>query len=586
MCGSVFRRVDALLETSHNVTVWLMWRRLLHLQGTARGIWLLCTLCALLGGLGLVNLNRWATRPRVWQPNETPVAFWTWRDTLPSAETVAQTQQATQMQTLFVRAGQFDLNLTTNSPQRIRAVKGAWFSDASGMTSQLTYHLTYHLTYNATKDFLAKLETIDAQAFADEVVAVWQTDAAEARLHGATIVGLQLDIDAPTRLLSHYAALVRAVRERLEHSSAGVQLSVTGLPTWMSAGNTDDLRQLLATVDFWIPQFYGGRIPTSLSEMRPIAAPEDVSRETIRARELGRPFYAGLAAYGYALRYDSQGQLTEVRGDVNPNLVATDERWQLVSRQQFTNSDRTPSGTWRYVFQARTAGANTTWAWQAGENLVLEVPTVESLRQTARAARTEGGPQMLGLCIFRLPDSTDATTLKLSQIVAALADTEATATQASFTTAWQAPEIKETKETTETKKTKALRESKNSAATSATFESSAVAGRVWRLELMNNGTVDAPLGDGALVVTLFVPPGQARLVQRGDFRTVHALCGIGLKVGLDEQHTRPCNPSRANILRLTAHAWPVGAKYSLALAVPDNARPDTWQTLVKMAPSN
>src|SRR5205085_7618064 len=135
---------------------------------------------------------------------------------------------------------------------------------------------------------------------------------------GARVIGLQLDLDVPTRLLERYGRVLRETRALLPE---GTLLSVTGLQTWMGAG---ELRGVLDAVDFWAPQFYGAEIPATVERVVPIASPGAVSRAVARARELGKPFYAGLAAYGYALLYTEKGKLLEARGDIAPARVAAD----------------------------------------------------------------------------------------------------------------------------------------------------------------------------------------------------------------------------------------------------------------------
>ena len=51
------------------------------------------------------------------------------------------------------------------------------------------------------------------------------------------------------------------------------------------------------------------------------------------ARELDKPFYAGLAAYSYALLYNSSGSLISLRG-VDPALAA-DANLELTSSVRF-----------------------------------------------------------------------------------------------------------------------------------------------------------------------------------------------------------------------------------------------------------
>src|SRR5205085_7432049 len=199
---------------------------------------------------------------------------------------------------------------------RVRAVKGR--APAS---------VELHLVYNATPALLSEFERVDEGALAAAAVETFRADSLRVSKEGARVAGLQLDIDVPTRLLARYGRVLHAVRDSLP---AGARLSVTGLPTWMEAGA--QLREMLDAVDFWVPQFYGAEIPETAERVLPIASPEEVRRSTARARELGKPFYAGLAAYGYALVYTEAGKLVELSGDVDPAGVASDGNFELVER--------------------------------------------------------------------------------------------------------------------------------------------------------------------------------------------------------------------------------------------------------------
>ena len=59
-----------------------------------------------------------------------------------------------------------------------------------------------------------------------------------------------------------------------------------------------------------------------------------------------------------------------------------------------------------------------------GDWIVVEVPSAELLRASARAAREEGGDALAGICVFRLPEGGDGSVLDISAIGAALADRE------------------------------------------------------------------------------------------------------------------------------------------------------------------
>lgn len=469
---------------------------------------------------------RWAHTPRALKPEEVAVAFWSWRAETPAQDEVERASKEARSRVLFMRAGQFDFG--AGHVMRIRAVKG-----------RAPSNVELHLVYNATPALLSEFERIDEDALARAAVETFLADAERASKDGARVAGLQLDFDVPTRLLARYGRVLKTARASLP---ANTRLSVTGLPTWMSADAP--LRAMLESVDFWIPQLYGAEIPATAERLVPIASPEDVKRASARARALGKPFYAGLAAYGYALVYDEKGKLVELSGDVEPARVAVDKNFDLVERRAYgpgavgsgQGHDARHAGEWRYVYRAREDAVLGDVLVRAGERIAFDVPSGESLRASARGVRETAGDLLLGICVFRLPTRGDRTTLGLAQITAALEDRDAEAS--TRVTLARATESKE--------------------------------GSTNRLviEALNDGHVAAAYGDGALTLTLRVPRGSLRGVASMEgFDTFETLCESGVTgdadeskhVGSHQSLLRPCSAARASVVRLGARAWDVGA---------------------------
>lgn len=73
---------------------------------------------------------------------------------------------------------------------------------------------------------------------------------------GNRLEGLQIDFDAATRGLAHYAAFLADLRRRLPRRW---KLSITGLMDWSAGGDPSALRQLSGTVDEIVVQTYQGR---------------------------------------------------------------------------------------------------------------------------------------------------------------------------------------------------------------------------------------------------------------------------------------------------------------------------------------
>ena len=355
-------------------------------------------------GIGGFLLSTYiADRPRVRAVGEVPVAFWAWRNAAPTDDEVQRAFAAVNAKALFIRAGQFDL--VGDEAKRIRPMSGAMPKSPET-----------HLVYNGTRKLLGELERIETKRFAEVVADTYRSDRSRAKNDGVEIAGLQLDLDVPTRLLPRYAELLKRVREMIPPDAA---LSITGLPTW---ADSNDIHAVLEAVDFWTPQCYGSTIPTRLSERAPISSPKEVERMIVKARKLEKPFYAGLAAYGYSILYDKRGDLIELRGDIDAAAVAVNKNFELVDSRNFNANSS--DGQMRLEYRAKADAVLDGLIVKSGETLVLDQPTAESLRAAARAVRENAGDLLLGICVFRIPSESDKTTLSIEEITAALGDRE------------------------------------------------------------------------------------------------------------------------------------------------------------------
>jgi hypothetical protein len=445
-----------------------------------------------------IGISSFAGKPRAWPVAEVPIAFWAWRNQTPTDADVRDAIDKANARTIFLRAGQIDFQ--SEKLCRIRPVKGA-----------LPKGIDLHLVYNATRSLLAQLEIVDENALAETISAAYQVDTERAAQENAHVVGLQIDIDVPTRLLGRYGKALRALRTRLK---PGAQLSITGLPTWM---NSAELSAPLAQVDFWVPQLYGAEIPERSDQLIPISSPETVSLFVNRARALNKPFYAGLAAYGCALLYSPNGSLISLRGDLDPAAIASDPNLDLIDQRPFAVSAEFNSAAggaaknteWRYGYRARADGVTDGLAMHAGDVLVMEVPSADSLRASARIVRELAGKELLGICVFRLPASDDPATLTAAQVASALSDRDS----AFAMEVRLKPEVR--------------------------------LARTWILELKNVGIASAIVGGAKIDISL--PAGEVQGVTAPGSTAVETLCASA-----DENTLaipQPCSERRANLIR-------------------------------------
>lgn len=419
--------------------------------------------------------------PRTWTAGEVPVAFWSWRTQSPSQADVLDTIEKTNANKLFMRAGQIDYR--DGKLVRIRPLAGT-----------LPRGIEIHLVYNATRSLLDQVEIVDPKTLATTVVNAYKEDLERAKTDNANVRGLQLDIDVPTRLLPHYENTLLSLRANVV---AGTEISITGLPTWMESPKLD---HVLQQVDFWIPQFYGSEIPERSDQLIPISSPQSLTHFVKRARQLSRPFYAGLAAYSVAILYGPSGALVSLRGDMDTPGIASDPNLELIERRQFEKA----TGEWRYVFRAKADGVTDGLAMHAGDLLVVDLPSTESLRTAARIVREQAGEKLLGICVFRLPARDDPATLTADQIHAALSDREASAVV----------------------DVRIKREQTN-----------------YAFELRNIGTASAILGTPQIDLTL--NPGSFEEITFETNMAFETLC-TGVK-----SSPQPCSQRRADLIRLT-----------------------------------
>ena len=444
-----------------------------------------CLVIVLASGVAVVS--RVQRKPRPWPADKVPVAFWAWRNQTPAESDVQAAMSATGARTIFLRAGQIDYQ--DGKLRRIRPVTGS-----------LPRNAELHLVYNATRPLLSQLESVDEELLATSIADAFQEDVARARQEGALVIGLQVDIDAPTRLLGRYGKTLKALRS---HLPGDMRLSITGLPTWMQSRA---LQLALAHVDFWVPQLYGAEIPERLEQRIPISSSASVAIQVSRARELNKPFYAGLAAFSWAVLYNRSGRLVVLRGDMDPAAIASDPNLELTDEGQFE------AGEWRLQYKARGGGVTDGLVVHAGDVLVLDLPSSESLRASARKVRELAGDKLLGICVFRLPAPDDPSTLTGTEVAAALQDRET------------APHLIST----------ATRSERNEQALLVNFE--------------NRGTASAR----HINLHLTVPAGTVQQIEVPRGATFQTHCMV--EGALDVSARQPCSQNRANLIQISSFA--------------------------------
>lgn len=332
----------------------------------------------------------------LWQRSQPPPApltrsLWYWhrpfRLTAPERESL----QAAGVGELFVSCGLLYRREDNSALDFTLAQQ--WKSPAPG--------LKIHLVINASADVLAHLESLPDEDLAQALARAAQEQKALAQKAGLTVVGLQCDLDYPTRLLPRYAAMLALLRQKLP----GWQLSATLLTSWYASRKLDGV---LDALDFSVPQFYEGQTPRTYADFKPLFDPVALERGLVAARRRGKPFRAGLPAYGHALVFDSVGRLRGVYRDGGADTLAADPRFRC---ERAETDPKT--GNRRLEFLA-TEGEKRNY------RVVFDLPTVASLRLALEKVTTQRPHNCTGLILFRLPEAGETSTLPLPTLAALL----------------------------------------------------------------------------------------------------------------------------------------------------------------------
>lgn len=256
------------------------------------------------------------------------------------------------------------------------------------------------LVYNFDAGALSHFEEVEPATTAKVLAAAYRTAKRLAMANGAEVAGLQVDLDCPTRLLPRFGDLLRRLRLEVGRD----ELSVTGLVTWIGS---DRLADALEPLDYWVPQFYEGRLPTEFDADVPVTDHEQIARRSDALRELGVPFRTGVAAYGQALLFRPDGKLQSSYRGLSLEEAFRSDRLRFVSVRRVL-------GELHYRFRG-TVGSG------ADYGLLYRVPTGDSLTVAWQAGQKGQPDNFAGEVLFRLPSGREATALPVPTLAKILA---------------------------------------------------------------------------------------------------------------------------------------------------------------------
>ena len=207
---------------------------------------------------------------------------------------------------------------------------------------------------------------------------------------------LQLDYDAPDRLLSDYSSALKQIHQ------VSRKLTITALPHW---SRPDHLAILRANVDELLPMLYDYEAEPVLENDAPLPLinPQKIAKLIDDWRSCGKTWRAGLPVFARLSVYDSNQKLRGQIRNWNWDEICFNPSLQIVRRSG--------SGTTVARTTKPTTIANT--PVKSGEKLVVREPDRRALRDAVDAAVHAGAQSVV---FFRLPDSTASSGWSLHQL--------------------------------------------------------------------------------------------------------------------------------------------------------------------------
>ena len=196
---------------------------------------------------------------------------------------------------------------------------------------------------------------------------------------------LQIDYDAPDRLLGEYAATLRQLHK------LAPRLTITALPNW---ARPSAVRQLKGAVDEMLVMLYDFEPEKKGGEPWPLLVPQKIDRYLADWNRTGIPWRAGLPVFARATVFDSENKS---RGHVRAWT------WDDIC---FNTALEVAAPTTLGVttFRAKRDLRVEDAAVRAGQMVVTRLPDRAALSQAVAAATATNAR---GVVFFRFPDSTD-----------------------------------------------------------------------------------------------------------------------------------------------------------------------------------
>ncbi len=231
---------------------------------------------------------------------------------------------------------------------------------------------------------------------ADELIRSAATDNVPSRP-----AGVQIDADVPTARLADYAAALKRIRSQLP---SGLELSITGLPDWVSSPHYSNLCR---SVDLMVMQYYGNRFPEPGQPPPRLWETESVVRQLPRVAPPDCRVLIGLPAYGRCVVLDDVGRVLGLRHNLDPQALLDSGDWTVrSSAPRGVRGYRSGNGggpTEESLVLTHGAARAGPGGLPPGCVLWFQWPTAGMLREVEAGLQRSNTPGILGVCYFRRP---------------------------------------------------------------------------------------------------------------------------------------------------------------------------------------
>jgi hypothetical protein len=333
------------------------------------------------------------------------VGIWYWHTPFRIPRTDRDYLQRANIREIYVRSGTFTWR--TDKAQLI--IPQVW----AGSSQDVPVHLVFNFDYTIAPRFGKIPNDVLAQA----VITGVRAERKKAEQAGVKVVGIQFDLDCPTKRLPKYAELLKVLRTALRGEKTA--LSITGLPTWFGSR---ELEQVVAQTDFWVPQYYESDMALTLAEDRPLSHRKQVVAGLRGGERFATPFAVGIPAYGHARLYDDKGKLRGLFKEMPIDAMLRHPAFRH-DRSFAADANAKPATPQTFIgeeihqFTAIRPAQN---GEGKGFRVLYDLPTPELVAQHLELIRRERPANCRGVVLFRYPQQGETMTLSWASLQAAL----------------------------------------------------------------------------------------------------------------------------------------------------------------------